>query len=431
MTEPLVAVRDLKKHYPITVGLMKREVGRVRAVDGVSFDVHRGETLGLVGESGCGKSTVATTLLRLEDPTDGTILFDGEDITEYTQSELKAFRRRAAMIFQDPTSSFDPRMSVGESITEPLVIHGVRDRDRRRRIAQNLLERVGLAANDVDRYPHEFSGGQKQRIAFARALVVNPEFIVADEPISALDVSVQAEILSLMNDLQAEFGLSILFISHDMAVVQEVCDRVAVMYLGELVEIGPTAEVFNDPQHPYTRALLASIPNPDPRDRDRGIRLTGDVPDPADPPSGCRFHTRCPEVIPPPEYEFEPAEWRGIMDLRVRLRDEGIALDAVRDFVGLEAGGDSRAIPASEMKRAIRDEFNIPSRVSDPQGESVLQDALDRIINGEARKAAELLATEFPTPCESQPTTRHETSKEHPSTCHRHADQYVPQATND
>lgn len=424
MSGALVSVRDLVKHYPITEGLMKREIGRVRAVDGISFDVHRGETLGLVGESGCGKSTVATTILRLEEPTSGTVRFDGEDITEYTDEDLKRFRRRTGLIFQDPTSSFDPRMTAGESITEPLLIHGVRDRDRRRRIAENLLERVGLEREDVDRYPHEFSGGQKQRIAFARALVVNPEFVVADEPISALDVSVQAEILSLMNDLQTEFGLSILFISHDMAVVREVCDRVAVMYLGELVEIGPTERLYSEPQHPYTRALLASIPDPDPRRRGQGIQLTGDVPDPSNPPDGCRFHTRCPEVIPPAEYDFEVEEWRAVMDLRVRLRDQGIALNAVREFVGIEVDADMTAIPEAEMKRAIRDEFAIPKVLSDARAESVLAEALDLIIAGDEQAAGELLAQEFPTPCATEPTTRHDTAADHPSTCHRHDERY-------
>lgn len=424
MSGALVSVRDLVKHYPITEGLMKREIGRVRAVDGISFDVHRGETLGLVGESGCGKSTVATTILRLEEPTSGTVRFDGEDITEYTDEDLKRFRRRTGLIFQDPTSSFDPRMTAGESITEPLLIHGVRDRDRRRRIAENLLERVGLEREDVDRYPHEFSGGQKQRIAFARALVVNPEFVVADEPISALDVSVQAEILSLMNDLQTEFGLSILFISHDMAVVREVCDRVAVMYLGELVEIGPTERLYSEPQHPYTRALLASIPDPDPRRRGQGIQLTGDVPDPSNPPDGCRFHTRCPEVIPPAEYDFEVEEWRAVMDLRVRLRDQGIALNAVREFVGIEVDADMTAIPEAEMKRAIRDEFAIPKALSDARAESVLAEALDLIIAGDEQAAGELLAQEFPTPCATEPTTRHDTAADHPSTCHRHDERY-------
>ncbi|MDY6818662.1 MAG: oligopeptide/dipeptide ABC transporter ATP-binding protein [Halobacteriales archaeon] len=424
--EPLLSVENLTKHYPITEGIMKREIGRVRAVDGISFDIHRGETLGLVGESGCGKSTAATTLLRLEEPTAGTVTFDGRDITSYDADELKRFRRRAQMIFQDPTSSFDPRMTVGESVAEPLLIHGIQDRDRRRRIVQNLLERVGLAADDIDRYPHEFSGGQKQRIAFARALVVNPELVVADEPISALDVSVQAEILSLMEDLQADFGLSILFISHDMSVVQQVCDRVAVMYLGEIVEIGPTAELFEQPQHPYTRALLSSIPEPDPRKRGRGIKLTGDVPDPSDPPPGCLFHTRCPEIIEPEEYDFEQAEWRAVMDLRVRLRDDGISLDAVEEFVDLEAG--HTAPPTAEIKNAIRAEFGIPETLSNAQADRVLDDALEQIIDGEPAAAETTLREAFPTVCEHEAPTLMETAADHTASCHLHDERYADES---
>ncbi|MFB6311764.1 MAG: ATP-binding cassette domain-containing protein, partial [Salinirussus sp.] len=236
MTEPLVRVQDLTKHYPITKGVLRREVGRTRAVDGVDFEIGRGETLGLVGESGCGKSTVGTTLLRLEEPTAGDVYFDGEPVSEFDGERLKQFRREAQMIFQDPVSSFDPRMTVGQSVAEPLQIHGLRDADRRRAIVEDLLDRVGMMAEDADAYPNEFSGGQKQRIALARALSTNPRLIVADEPVSALDVSVQSEILSLLDSIQEEFGLSLLFISHDMGVVREICDRVAVMYLGEIVE---------------------------------------------------------------------------------------------------------------------------------------------------------------------------------------------------
>lgn len=416
----LVSVQDLTKHYPITAGLMKREVGRTRAVDGISFDIRRGETLGLVGESGCGKSTAATTLLRLEEPTSGTVVFDGEDITGFEEGELKRFRRRAQMIFQDPTSSFDPRMTVGESVTEPLVIHGVRNRHRRREIARDLLERVGLSPNAVDRYPHEFSGGQKQRIAFARALVVNPEFVVADEPVSALDVSVQAELLSLMADIQVEFGLSILLISHDMAVVEEVCDRVAVMYLGEIVEIGPTERVFAEPQHPYTRALLASIPDPNPRRRGRGIELSGEVPDPANPPSGCRFHTRCPEIIPPDDYSLPQAEWRGLMDLRVRLRERGITLSAVKDFVDTQTQAPSTA----DMRMAIRDEFGLPDRLSDQQAETALQRTLDDIMDGNEAAALSQLEAAFPTPCIQEPPSQHTPAPDTRSACHLHDDRF-------
>ena len=414
---PLLEVRALEKHYPVTEGLLKTEVGRVRAVDGVSFTVERGETLGIVGESGCGKSTAATSLLRLEEPTGGQVLFDGEDITSYTPAELKRFRRRAQMIFQDPTSSFDPRMAVGEAVAEPLVIHGVGDRDRRRAIVEDLLERVGLSGDDYDRYPHEFSGGQKQRIAIARALVVNPELIVADEPTSALDVSVQAEVLRLVERVQAAFGLSVVLISHDMGVVREVCDRVAVMYLGEIVELGPTADVFDSPQHPYTRALLSSIPEPDPWSRGLGTVLTGDVPSPANPPAGCRFHTRCPELVPPEGYEFTRAEWRAVMNLRIRLEREGIDADAVREFVTGEASGERLD---DEVAAAVRAEFELPETLSDPSAERVLRDALDDVVSGDDDAARDRLAEAFPTVCAGDRPALEPTDAGHEAACHLH-----------
>lgn len=420
MTEELLEVNSLTKHYPITEGVLKNETGRVRAVDGISFDLHRGETLGLVGESGCGKSTAATTLLRLEEPTDGTVLFDGEDVTEYDKSELKRFRRRAQMIFQDPNSSFDPRMSIGDSVAEPLRVHGLPPQ-RCRSVVQNLLERIGLSADDVDRYPHEFSGGQKQRIALARALVVNPNLIVADEPVSALDVSVQAEVLSLLDDIQAEFDVSVLLISHDMSVVREVCDRVAVMYLGEIVEIGPTEELFADPQHPYTRALLASIPVPDPRQRSESVELTGDVPSPSNPPSGCRFHTRCPEVIEPENHSFEQESWRGVMDLRSRVADGQVDLDALREIVVAESGTENTEQVTDEQLRAtIRNEYGIPESLTDASAETVLSDAIGSIVAGDPEGANELLATEFQTVCEQHHPELQATDAGHPAACHLH-----------
>ncbi len=428
-SEPLLSVRNLKRHYPVTRGLLNREVGRIRAVDGIDFDVSAGETLGIVGESGCGKSTAATTLLRLEDEvTDGEVRFDGEDILEYDREELKRFRRRAQMIFQDPTSSFDPRMSIGESVGEPLRIHGMRDRDRRRQIVENLLERVGLEAGDADRYPHEFSGGQKQRIALARALVVNPELVVADEPVSALDVSVQAEILSLMDGLQEEFGLAILIISHDMGVIQQVCDRVAVMYLGEFVEKGPTEEIFSDPQHPYTRALLSSIPTPDPRQRGEGVELRGDVPSPANPPSGCRFHTRCPEVIQPEGYDMDQEHWRGLMGLREQLQTRQVDLEAVQEFVVAEGHAANEGMVTSEqMEAAIRDEFRLPDSLDDDDAEAVVSEALDSVVEDrDLEAAAERLAEAFATPCEEHKPELMETGAGHVAACHLHDAEFAP-----
>ncbi|MFB6280906.1 MAG: ABC transporter ATP-binding protein, partial [Haloferacaceae archaeon] len=398
---PLLDVRGLEKRYPVTEGVLKRQVGTVHAVDGISFRLDAGETLGLVGESGCGKSTAATTLLRLEEPTGGRVLFDGRDVTSFDDAELKRFRREAGMIFQDPTSSFDPRMSVGESITEPLRVHGLRDRGTRREVAEDLLERVGLDAADYDRYPHEFSGGQKQRIAIARALVVNPRLIVADEPVSALDVSVKSSILRLLADLQDEFGIAMVFISHDLSVVREVCDRVAVMYLGEIVELAPAERLFEDPQHPYTEALLSAIPRPDPDAPGRTIRLSGSVPSATDPPDGCRFHTRCPKVIPPADVDLARAVWRRVLDLRDRVADGGLDVEAVRELRAADRGRDPADLTERDVAAALRAEFDLPGTLGDPTAERVVADALAALAAGDREAAAAALDEAFVTPCET------------------------------
>jgi oligopeptide transport system ATP-binding protein len=316
----ILRVRDLKKHFPINSGfIVQRQVGAVKAVDGVSFDVIRGETLGLVGESGCGKSTAGRTILQLYKPTEGSVEFEGRELTTLNNQSMREVRRDMQIIFQDPFASLNPRMTVGSIVSEPLTIHKLYpNKNERQEYVESLLERVGLNPYFINRYPHEFSGGQRQRIGIARALALQPSFIVADEPISALDVSIQAQVVNLMEDLQHEFGLTYLFIAHDLSMVRHICDRVAVMYLGKIVELGTTKEVYDNPLHPYTQALLSAVPEPDPSKESnrRRIIIRGDLPSPANPPRGCNFNTRCPVAFElcyhepdPPLVEVTPNHW--------------------------------------------------------------------------------------------------------------------------
>ena len=308
--DALLEVRDLKKHFPIHRGIFQRQVGTVKAVDGITFDIRRGETLGLVGESGCGKSTAGRTILRLYDATDGVIRFDGTDVAALEGENLRATRPRMQMIFQDPQACLNPRMTVGSIIAEPLDEHRKLGRRERQERIRELLQAVGLNPDFQNRYPHEFSGGQRQRIGIARALALEPDFIVCDEPIAALDVSIQAQVVNLLEDLQESLGLTYLFISHDLSMVRHICDRVAVMYLGRIMELAPREELYRTPKHPYTQALLSAVPIPKPavEATRKRILLTGDVPSPANPPSGCVFRTRCrrateicAEVTPEPD----------------------------------------------------------------------------------------------------------------------------------
>ncbi|MEU7571215.1 dipeptide ABC transporter ATP-binding protein [Micromonospora sp. NPDC049240] len=297
MTENIIEVRDLVKHYPVTQGVVfKKTIGHVKAVDGVSFDLKAGETLGVVGESGCGKSTLARVLMNLEKPTAGQVLYKGQDISKLSGGALRRLRRQIQLVMQDPYTSLNPRMTVGDLIGEPFEIHSeVAPRGSRRGKVKELLDLVGLNPEHINRYPHQFSGGQRQRIGIARALALRPEVIVCDEPVSALDVSIQAQVMNLLEKLQAELGLSYVFIAHDLSVVRHLSDRVAVMYLGKMVEVGTEDEIYERPTHPYTQALLSAVPVPDPTVRESKaiIRLQGDVPSPVSPPSGCRFRTRC------------------------------------------------------------------------------------------------------------------------------------------
>ena len=329
---PLLEVRDLRKHFPIHKGFLRRETASVHAVDGVSLDVAPGETLGIVGESGCGKSTLGRTLVRLYEPTGGQMTYRGEDLLALQGERLRAMRRNLQMIFQDPFASLDPRMTVGQILCEPYKVHNACPPRERHERARALLERVGLKAAYMNRYPHEFSGGQRQRISIARAMALNPELVVADEPVSALDVSIQAQILNLLKDLQSEFRLTYIFISHDLAVVDHFCDRVAVMYLGRIIEIAPRDELFRNPRHPYTQALIEAIPRVGTGKKRMQAALRGEVPSPIEPPTGCHFHPRCPKRFEGCDREYPQLVEAG-PGHRVACHLEGSISDAVENRV--------------------------------------------------------------------------------------------------
>ncbi|WP_136600773.1 ABC transporter ATP-binding protein [Salinigranum halophilum] len=372
--DTLLRVEGLTKHFTQGEGLLSSVFGTetVKAVEDVSFDIQRGETLGLVGESGCGKSTLARTVLRLLAPTEGSVYFKGVDLAAMSGERLRQQRQDMQMIFQDPQSSLDPRMKVGPIVEEPMKAHGLYAGEREER-ARMLLNKVGLDPQHYNRYPHQFSGGQRQRVNLARALAVNPDFIVCDEPTSALDASIQAQVLNTMKQLQREFGLTYLFISHDLSVIRHISDRVAVMYLGQLVELAETDELFENPQHPYTDALLQSIPVPDPRATGaRGV-LAGDVPSPIDPPSGCRFRTRCPELIAP-EMEMRDTEWEQVRRFMRAVSRRTLALD--------------------DGERALRAEY-FPDGTPTGEAGNAVAEALDAVLDDDVARADEVLTETF------------------------------------
>ena len=419
--EPLLSVRDLELHYPVTKGLLRREVDRVRAVDGVSFDVRAGESFGLVGESGCGKSSTALSVLRMEEPTGGQIRFDGEEVIGFDDEELRRYRRRVQLVLQDPDSAFNPRMTVGEAVGEPLAVHGLDDDERRREVVEDTLERVGLSAAAADGYPHEFSGGEKQRIAIARALVLNPDVILADEPVSALDGRTKTDVLELLGDLQREFGIAVVLISHDIDLVRRFCDRVAVMYLGEIVERGPTQSVVGAPKHPYTRTLVASVPSLDPSApaEAAGVEfLTDEMPDATDVPSGCRFHPRCPSIIPPEDVELPADQWRGVVAFRFRLEDDWPDADTLRAALRQELPPARRN--GADVEDAVRSGFDLPAELPDESVEAAVATAIDAIEDGDVEAARASLAGTVTSVCEHEPPDPAGVDAEHPTACHRY-----------
>ncbi|MEZ3145654.1 ABC transporter ATP-binding protein [Halobaculum sp. MBLA0143] len=418
--DPVLAAESLRKHFDQSDGIVDRLLGAggtVRAVDGVDLTVWEGETLAVVGESGCGKSTLGKTLLNLETPTDGTIRYRGEDVTGLDDRSMRPYRRKLQMVFQDPLASLNPRQTVGEIVTAPMAVHDIGDSaaDRRRR-AEELLDRVGLEPEHTSRYPGQFSGGQQQRVGIARALSVDPELIVADEPVSALDVSVQAQILNLLQELQADLGLSILFVTHDLSVVRQVADRVAVMYLGEIVETAPVEELFSTPRHPYTKSLLSAVPRIDPSARTDRVVLRGTVPSPIDPPDGCRFHTRCPEVIPGDDWPGDQASFRRAFTFRVRIEEGELEPDAVRER--LAADGDAADDSAVGDRLA---ETAVPGSLDDlPRAaRSTIRDAAVAVAAGDRRKALELARGLCPSPCVDDAPTTVDYGEDETAACHR------------
>lgn len=498
--DTILRVEGLKKYYDTSSGFIDSLLGRgkrVKAVEDVDLELREGETLGVVGESGCGKTTLGRSILRLIEPTDGSVYYRDEELTTASNTRLRGLKKEMQYIFQDPFASLNPRLTVGDIIGEPLEVHdqpqfdvSVRGFDgaveltgtesllgavverehsnivvtiqnqevrslelktellaaadisvntstndeqlslsveidqskhdiREARITE-LLETVGLSTNHTRRYPHEFSGGQRQRIGISRALAVDPEVIVCDEPVSALDVSVQAQILNLLEDLQDEFGLSYIFIAHDLSVVEHISDRVAVMYLGEIAEVGPTEAVFSPPHHPYTEALLSAIPEPDPLWEGEQITLSGTVPSPIDPPSGCRFHTRCPRIIQPKEYDLEQTEWRSIVDLKLHIEDT----ESLTALATAEESVDLSAVSKDRLDELVRTKFSLPPRVSDPGAEEILLEAIDHLHAGEIDGAHERLESAFVSPCEHHPPEQYRTSETHRIACLLYEESY-------
>jgi peptide/nickel transport system ATP-binding protein len=418
--DPVLEVTDLEKHYLEKRGLIQRlfsndsEPSRVRAVDGVSFSVNRGETVGIVGESGCGKSTLAETLLGLKQPTGGSASLIGKDIHEWVDVDRQRFARQIQFVFQDPSSCLDPKLTVREIIREPLEIHNIGNTAHQNDLVEEVIQRVGLSVDQLDRYPGEMSGGQRQRVGIARAIILKPQLLVLDEPTSALDVSVQAQILNLLKEIQDSLDLTTVIISHDISVIQYLCDKVLVMYLGQIAEIGPTEKVFTKQAHPYTRALLESVPKVGVTDAEY-TEVDPDIPSPRDPPEGCRFHTRCPDVIPPVEYELEQDEWVSVFKYKLDVKSGKLTREKLAELTdNLDVDSDDEA----RVRDLLRNRYDIPEPLSDRTAENVLEESFQHLINGDDEAVLDLLSEEFRSPCEAANPDSITVSEDHTANCH-------------
>ncbi len=417
----LIRVNNVKKYYNMGGSWMDMILSKsstpVKAVDGVSFNIYRGETIGIVGESGCGKSTLAETVLGVHDPTEGSVKINDKDITKQKSEDRKKIARRIQYVFQDASSCLDPRLTLREIIQEPLDIHSIGTNDYRLDRVKKLIKQVGLSVDQLDRYPTEFSGGQRQRINIARSLALDPELLILDEPTSALDVSVQAQILNLLKNIQSEFGLTYMLISHDLSVIRYMCDRTLVMYLGKIAEIGTTERIFNKPSHPYTRALLHSSPSLINEDsKSTGPTMDSNIPSPRNPPKGCRFHTRCPDVIMPKQYseKIRHETWLGIFDYKLRLRSGEFDEQSVKRLAKIKKDD---PISGSDIKEVIFKSCNIPDQIENKTAATHLNDSIELLVSGNEEKALALIESEFKSPCELTQPSMTSVSDKHEVAC--------------